>query len=982
MPFRKKRLLVLAVTGALVAAGGVAWADTSTDAPRATSTAGLGRAADAAVDQAGAVGVNAAAPRIWNVDTSVVYQWAVSLTAGASVTVTTTELTAGADPILHLLDANGVEVARDDNGGGGTAARISYRPTTTGAHHIILRARTASTGGTTFLKLNDGAAITGRRVTFAAWNTISLAGLRAGERIGSVRMPNATVSGHALFLLTADGAGIADRQAGGNDGAADLVLPSALGTRSVVLAASSGTATERARLVRNDVGVSGHDTDDDGLGSELEAAAGTCATAAVDVAGVDCGALTDLRDTDGDGLSDHLELVGARRLDGNGNIEDLPLPKWGANPRHKDLFVEVDFMRRTEQENDDQTRLMMATTVARNFSKFYGDDMTTDAASRTVHASQVGNPDGQPGIAVHLDTGRAPETAADATKYGDWGGYTAVDAIQVGGEYRGVEAEAAWRTKMSQARRGIFRYALAYGTGGGQAGEGFAASYNFNSSFVAPHETGHTFGLVHSGPGGTQPDVNCKPNYPSLMNYAFDSGEAGFADGRAVEGPPLNNWSLRESGVAAGKSAAFFDRMENVFGYYVDRANGHVDWNRDGDFAPASTTVRAYANLSLGGGGCEYVRYNRTRVSNALSMQPPALARRDDKLFTFYAYDNEVRSTTSTSSWNCPVPVGTGCAGGSWTSGASLGLPTSAGSVDAVTIGSGISKQILVVAVDLNNDIWERYLGAASSTVWRKLSGKAAVGGPSLLRAGDGSVYLAYTDPASGGYRMRHRSTGGVWGAEETFRTSTGTPLGRPAGSNFSPELVEATLPWQPSAPRVYAMLAGADDKLDLYGFAPATRRWSNTSLLDTRPGPVNWRPALEWVPPGPTSNAGRLHLLYSNRSDAVAKMMMSYVRVTRSATGAVTKEHRVGLHTYFDNVWRTIGGADLLFEPGVDTNLRAAMGFASNKELWFNPKADGIHNSTYHNFDEWSFLRYKLCSGVVDPGDLVTNPIRCAAAP
>jgi hypothetical protein len=92
----------------------------------------------------------------------------------------------------------------------------------------------------------------------------------------------------------------------------------------------------------------------DGLGYELESALGTCATRTSTAPGVSCAAIADPRDTDGDGISDGLEA--AVGIGG----DDLPLPLWGADPRHKDLFVEVDFMRRTKAENDAETTLNTA----------------------------------------------------------------------------------------------------------------------------------------------------------------------------------------------------------------------------------------------------------------------------------------------------------------------------------------------------------------------------------------------------------------------------------------------------------------------------------------------------------------------------------------------------------------------------------------------------------------------------------------------
>ncbi|MEQ7009955.1 hypothetical protein ABN028_27640 [Actinopolymorpha sp. B17G11] len=136
----------------------------------------------------------------------------------------------------------------------------------------------------------------------------------------------------------------------------------------------------------------------------------------------------------------------------------------------------------------------------------------------------------------------------------------------------------------------------------------------------------------------------------------------------------------------------------------------------------------------------------------------------------------------------------------------------------------------------------------------------------------------------------------------------------------------------------------------------------------------------MAWVPPDPTSAVGRLHIAYSSGSSAVVRTMMSYVDVER-LPNRVVKTPRVGIATYFDNVWRTANGVDLFFEEGVDSNLRAVLAFANEKQLtqlWFHPKADGINDTTYTNHNDWAVLGRNLCGELVNPGGLVDNPVRC----
>ena len=90
------------------------------------------------------------------------------------------------------------------------------------------------------------------------------------------------------------------------------------------------------------------------------------------VAGVNCAAIADTRDTDGDGLWDSWEVMG---------VNGQALPAWGANPRHKDIFVEIDFRRLTLADNQNGLALRMTAAVARQLAGIYADSATTDPAT-------------------------------------------------------------------------------------------------------------------------------------------------------------------------------------------------------------------------------------------------------------------------------------------------------------------------------------------------------------------------------------------------------------------------------------------------------------------------------------------------------------------------------------------------------------------------------------------------------------------------
>ncbi len=233
--------------------------------------------------------------------------------------------------------------------------------------------------------------------------------------------------------------------------------------------------------------------------------------------------LTPAPDSDGDGLPDAWETDGID-VDGDGAI-DLDLPTMGADPQHKDIFLELDAM---AGHGIDQSAI---------------DDVVQAFAD-----APVSNPDGTDGITLHVDNG--PTSVMDPTTGTQWGNLSDHDVLphqqvlgtEVNDDYNWSAFDARKAVNFSPTRRPAFHYAISahqFGAPGERAtgiSRGIvAADFLIATGFCSPdlandcrrgdrtdagvlmHELGHNLGLRH---GGTD-DVNYKPNYLSIMNYDF-----------------------------------------------------------------------------------------------------------------------------------------------------------------------------------------------------------------------------------------------------------------------------------------------------------------------------------------------------------------------------------------------------------------------------------------------------------------------------
>ena len=315
-------------------------------------------------------------------------------------------------------------------------------------------------------------------------------------------------------------------------------------------------------------------------------------------------------DADEDGLLDNWEQKGID-FDLDGTI-DLDLPAFGANPLRKDIFVEVDCV------------------VAADHSHCPRMDSIGDVVQSFANAPVL-NLDGTTGVQVHVDVGaiygaggffNVPGAGGASGSYGDFGG-GGNQINEVGNEIiesfsspkgNGVPFATLKSTFFNEDRSPVFHYAIfghqtnaRQATGDCTSGEasdipghdfmvtlggnymniatipcwgvdanGFSVGSRDQQAGTFMHELGHVIGLQH---GGDESIPNYKPNYLSVMNYAFQQCSVRSSPNGALPGkcdysrvalPPLAVTHLDESSLdeCLGIDA-------NLFGF------GPVNWDGD-----------------------------------------------------------------------------------------------------------------------------------------------------------------------------------------------------------------------------------------------------------------------------------------------------------------------------------------------------------------------------------------------------------------
>ncbi len=312
------------------------------------------------------------------------------------------------------------------------------------------------------------------------------------------------------------------------------------------------------------------------------------------------------QDQDNDGLFDIWETQGGG-IDANddGTI-DLDLYALGARPNHKDLFVEVDAMTGLAPVGISPIAAVVNAGLNTNTSL----DLVVDAFLN----APLDNPDGQSGIRLRValdETNLTREAWPNA-----WSKFNSAKQAHFGTPAQRADANAA---NILAAKKLAYRYCIFAEQYGGASSSGLAElpGDDFMVTLGHPdwhptggtadqqagtfmHEMGHTLGLHHGGAD----DLNYKPNYKSVMSYAWQlpnllDWELDYST-QAL--PTLQEDQLNEP-AGLGAAAGSYTNVQVPFGWvqnpgdtptvlFASLAGGDaVDWNDDGDTADTAVAM-------------------------------------------------------------------------------------------------------------------------------------------------------------------------------------------------------------------------------------------------------------------------------------------------------------------------------------------------------------------------------------------------------
>lgn len=515
-----------------------------------------------------------------NVNASYVPYWTVTQAPGVTWTFTTSSLSAGGDTVIHVQnwsDPQGGFIAGDDDGNGYPASRVVVSPTaTTRTLAVFVRAYDSNSAGACTITATPSSGSGFSLTTAFGGIPQYVNNLDASGHIATVERQAGTADTLLLAVRNSDkkhAVGFDD-----DDGVGYMSfmhLNEACQPCQVIVGTYSNVGTMQTDLIW-DEDADTTDYDSDGLGASLENSSvlGTSPTAA---------------DSDNDGLNDGDELYGKDDLSGT----SVKLATWGADPLQKDVFLEIDWEECTHPTdtslcpNGVDSGQMGAGLLDAQFKAQFIDPLKSDLAPG--------------GFRIHLDIGRSN---SDPATWYDWGRF-GNDSTRLANTSPG-----SGNIGSTPQRAYMFHHAVSFPPEAGNSGlanfvPGPLLTTNVNDSRTLSHELGHNFGLVHGGrPSGIA--INYKPNYRSLMNYAYENANyAGFSHGNAPV--PTINPAAADERLGLG-SAIEVERLRQLQGVWCPISPyddgkcvnidgnagpgipiGAVDWNHDGVYATSGT---------------------------------------------------------------------------------------------------------------------------------------------------------------------------------------------------------------------------------------------------------------------------------------------------------------------------------------------------------------------------------------------------------
>lgn len=631
----------------------------------------------------------------------------LTLKAGRSYDIYTYNLVAPADTFMYLWDAtNDRLIDQNDDGYSGNgqdrwASRIQY--TVPQGNDIdarlYVRAYNAQSHGQYTFTINEDHVDIETHHHFAGGTVLPVPSDRNASRpnrYAAVPVPGSQSNFAQLIGLGCNHSHHAQARmtaAHNQDGVGPTTLLSSHEVCQVVAFLQTATPTAKPMNVISMSEVD-QDADGDGLNKTLEVALGTCD----DRTSQACSTARVRRtiDTDGDGLLDIDEVLGIadpRPVP----TDPLMLPRWGADPTHKDIFIEVDY------DGTSSSTPPLPTFPANPIK------ISTGAALQALFSSgpdaHLHNPDGTDGIRIHIDAGLSN---GEDTTINDWGGGGSV--VDAGFGYADAARNPAWH---NSHRRTVFRYARAYpGPGGGQASlPSNAFNWGIESSdqnvLSLVHELGHIINLSHSGhPSAGR--LNCNVLYQSLMNYG---GSTVFSAG-ANAGFTLNPSKVGELNPFNGNKA-LSKLWADALVVPINTINDlDVDTNEDKQY---DNGIRSPANW-MPYSSCNAFNENGQVLAEDISREAfhtPSMTMVNDRIYVFYLNDQgalryrHARLNGPGSEGHCPggSDVGEVCLSedswSAWTT-VETGRPVSA--FDVITSQDSSQHDQILLAYRANND--------------------------------------------------------------------------------------------------------------------------------------------------------------------------------------------------------------------------------------------------------------------------------------